>query len=108
MASLNASQHGSTQVSQSPAPTSSTNLKHLSDRVSALEDRFPLESEIDKYATVNDALLDSGLTHLRERVVRIEVQMLTRWDVAVVVFSVIAAIGVLSSAVFGVAAYLKD
>jgi hypothetical protein len=99
------SQPDTGNAGSSPSPTPS--IDDLEKRISAVEALFPPSSEIDKYATVNDALLDSGLSHLRARVIAIEAQMLTRWEIAIVVFSILAALSVLTGAVFGIAAYVK-
>ena len=67
----------------------------LKDRIARIEARFPDDAVIDKVASVNDAIFATSLEALAESVRRIEEKMLSKWDVAKIVFIIIGALGAL-------------
>jgi hypothetical protein len=67
----------------------------LQQRLEEIENRFPREATLEKIASVNDAILATNLESIVETVKRLEDKVLTRWDVAKVVFEILAAVGVL-------------
>jgi len=67
--------------------------KALEERILDIENRFPSSSTIEKVASVNDAILATNLESLAESVKRLEDKMLSKWDVAKVVFQIIAVLG---------------
>lgn len=76
-------------------------MRDLNERIKAVEDRFPDSSTIDKVASVNDAVLATKLELVEKEVERLRGDTLTRWDVALVVFSIIGAMGVVLGMVVG-------
>lgn len=73
----------------------------LKRRLAEVEARFPDQSTIDKVASVNDAILATKVEHLEAEVKRLETRiddMPTKWDIATIVFAVIASLGVLVGA----------
>ncbi|MGH3695052.1 MAG: hypothetical protein ACRDRX_13875 [Pseudonocardiaceae bacterium] len=77
----------------------------LRSRLEDIEQRFPDKSEIDKIASVNDAIMATRIEALQESVKRLQKQVddqLTKWDVATIVFAVLGTLGVIVGLVFGV------
>jgi hypothetical protein len=79
----------------------------LNKRLAAIEERFPKASTIDKVASVNDAILATKIETLAESMRLLREQMLTKWDVAKIVFTILGALGVITAIIFGALAYLK-
>lgn len=67
-------------------------IEEVRKRILDVETRFPNSTEIEKYASVNDALFNERLDQLGKRVERMESKILSQWDVAVVVSSVLGGI----------------
>ena len=65
----------------------------LEHRIRDIENRFPNEATIEKVASVNDAILSTNLEALSETLKKIEDKLLSKWDVAKIVFQIIAALG---------------
>jgi membrane protein YqaA with SNARE-associated domain len=65
----------------------------LKQRIEQIEQRLPDRNVVDKIASVNEAVLATHVELLQEAVKRLEEKMLSKWDVAAVVFTVIAALG---------------
>ena len=82
-------------------------LTEIKERVEQIESRFPKEATIDKIASVNDALLATQIESLTEAVTRIEQKILTKWDVAKIVFEILAGFGVLMGLLLAVIQLLK-
>ena len=78
----------------------------LKARLEKIENRFPKESTIEKIASVNDAVMATQIEHLIEEVKKLDEKILTKWDVAVVVFEIMAVIGVVGGIIIGVIQYL--
>ena len=66
------------------------------------ENVFASNATIDKISSVNDAILATNIESLTRTVKKIEEKMLTKWDVAVVVFQIIGVIGVVIGVIIGV------
>jgi hypothetical protein len=64
----------------------------LRKRIEEIEKRFPNQDKIDKIASVNDAILATQIESLTETVKKLEEKVLTKWDVAKIVFQIIAAL----------------
>lgn len=77
--------------------------RDLQKRVRAIEDRLPERVDIDKIASINEALLAKAVEDLRAALTRLEDRTPTKWDVATVVFAVLAGLGALVALVVGVA-----
>jgi hypothetical protein len=80
----------------------------LKSRVEEIEKRFPKDATLEKIASVNDAILATNLEALSETVKRIEQKLLGKWDVAKVVFQILAALGVLIGIIFAIKDMLYD
>ncbi|MCH7922725.1 MAG: hypothetical protein IH975_06820 [Nitrospinae bacterium] len=65
----------------------------LKEQIDRIEARFPDEATIDKVATVNEAILANSVERLAESLRRLEEKLLTKWDVARIVFTIIGALG---------------
>lgn len=63
------------------------------DRIDAIEKRFPKTTTVEKIASVNDAILATKIEDLIVRIEKIEEKQLSKWDVATIVFAVLAALG---------------
>ena len=74
----------------------------LEKRIQTIESRLPSSATIDKISSVNDAILATNIESLTRTVKRIEEKMLTKWDVAVVMFQIIGVIGVVIGVIIGV------
>lgn len=74
----------------------------LKERLQRIEDRFPEESTLEKIASVNDAIMATKIEELEKSAKRIEDKILTKWDVAMIVFTIIGALGALVGLTFGV------
>ncbi len=77
----------------------------LKNRVEEIEKRFPKEATLEKIASVNDAILATNLEALSESVKRIEQKLLSKWDVAKIVFQILAALGILTGLIFAIIEY---
>jgi hypothetical protein len=75
-------------------------------RLESIEERFPDTDVVDKIANVNDAILATKLEELQRAVERLEKRLndekVSKWDVATIVFTILAALGGLVGAVFGI------
>jgi hypothetical protein len=76
------------------------------ERLERIEQRFPDESTIDKIASINDAILATKVEQLQKALEQLEPRLLTKWDVATIVFAVLAAIGGLAGVIFAVANFV--
>jgi hypothetical protein len=81
-------------------------LTAFRDRLEQIEQRFPEEAAIDKYASVNEAILDTKIEQLQKSIENLESRILTKWDVATVVFALLGAIGVVAGIIFAVANFV--
>jgi predicted RNase H-like nuclease (RuvC/YqgF family) len=81
-------------------------LTALRARLEQIERRFPEEAAIDKYASVNEAVLDTKIEQLQKSIENLESRILTKWDVATVVFALFSAIGVVAGTIFAVANFV--
>ncbi len=77
----------------------------LKDRIEGIEQRFPSQDTVEKISSVNDAILATQIENLTEKVNGLEKSKLSKWDVAIVVFQIIAALGVIFGIIFGAASY---
>ena len=67
-------------------------LVELQDRLAKIEGRFPEEARLEKFASINDALLSERIDQLAKQVEALEKRVLSKWDVALTVSSIIAGI----------------
>lgn len=81
-------------------------LSEIKKRIESIEKRFPKDSKLEKLASVNDAILATNIENLSETVQRIEKKLLSKWDVAKIVFQILAALGVIVAIIFGVLQYI--
>jgi len=84
-------------------------LSQFRDRVKRIEDRFPSDAELDKIASINDALLSERIDQLAKRMESLEARTLSRWDVTVVVSAIIGGIATVVASTVAVVQFLaKD
>lgn len=55
----------------------------LTQRLQTLENRLPSDTLIDKITSINEALLALRTEQLSERIIKLENNQLTKWDVAI-------------------------
>jgi hypothetical protein len=84
-------------------PTEDIEAK-LEKRLAELEDRLPADATLDKVASVNDAILATKLEAVEESLKQLRNSTLSRWDVVIVVFAILAALGGL----LGIINYVSD
>lgn len=75
-------------------------VDELKKRIEAIESRFPQEATLEKIASVNDAILATQLETLSDSIRAIQDKMLTKWDVAKIVFAILSVLGVLVGLIF--------
>jgi hypothetical protein len=78
----------------------------LHKRLERVEQRFPEEATLEKIASINDAILATKIEQLEKSLGLLDSRMVTKWDVATIVFAVIGAIGVIAGAIFAVANFV--
>lgn len=76
-------------------------LNDLIERVENIERRFPDESKIEKIASINDALLSERIDQLKEQFDRLDGKLLTKWDIAVIVSTIIGGISAIVAMTYG-------
>ncbi len=81
-------------------------VRAVQERIERIELRFPEQSTIDKVASVNDAILATKVEQLQKSIEQLDSRILTKWDVATIVFAVMAAIGVVAGVIFAVANFV--
>lgn len=74
----------------------------LKERLEGIEKRFPSESTLEKIASVNDAILGTKIEELQKAIDRIESKLISKWDVAKIVFIIIGSLGALVGLVIAV------
>lgn len=79
----------------------------LKKRIDAIEARFPEQDKLEKIASVNDAILGTQLEAMSESIKAIQDEMLTKWDVAKVVFAILGSLGAIAAIVFGILNWAK-
>jgi hypothetical protein len=77
-------------------------MGEVSERIKKIEGRFPEEAQIEKIASINDALLAERIDQLSKQVQALELRTLSKWDVALTVGLIISGIIVVVGATYGV------
>ena len=77
-------------------------IEEINKKIETIEARLPKKATLDKLASVNDAILATQIEALTESVNDLKKNMLTKWDVAKVVFAIIGALGVISGIIIGI------
>jgi len=77
-------------------------VDELKKRIETIEARFPQEATLEKIASVNDAILATQLETLSASIKAIQNRMLTKWDIAKIVFAILSALGILVGIIFGI------
>jgi NhaP-type Na+/H+ or K+/H+ antiporter len=92
-------------VEDAVADAVETRVADLRQRLRLVENRLPAEATLEKSASVNDAILATRLEAVQEAITNLQQQkQLTKWDVAVVVFAILTALGVIAGIVTGILA----
>jgi len=82
-------------------------LNSLENRLRQIEDRFPEKADVDKIASINDAIFAERLEALTKRIEDIESKALSKWDVAIIVSTIIGGIFAVVGATYGVIAFIQ-
>ena len=85
--------------------------KSISDIHSKIQDinkRFPPDKELDKYASVNDAILSQQINNSAQSITMMESRLLTKWDIAITVFSILGALGIIVGLIQGLLTMKKE
>jgi hypothetical protein len=82
-------------------------IEEMNKRIEVIEERLPKKNTIDKLESVNDAVLATHIETLSESVKSLKEQILTKWDVAKVVFAIIGALGVAIAIVLGIINFVR-
>lgn len=80
--------------------------RQLEKRLKNIEARFPEKATLDKLESINDAILGTQIDGLTESLQDLRGKMLTKWDVAKVVFAILSAIGVIIGIIFGIISFI--
>lgn len=75
-------------------------------RLERIEQRFPEEATLEKIASINDAILATKIEQVEKSLEELSNRMLSKWDVAAIVFAVIAAVGGVAGAIIAVANFV--
>lgn len=70
-------------------------FNELKKRIEKIEKKFPKDTELNKIASINDEIFATRIKELSEAVKRIEENQLTKWDVAIILFKILGALGAL-------------
>lgn len=81
-------------------------ISTLQTRIEEIENRFPSKATLEKISSVNDAILATKVENLAKSIEELNRKLLTKWDVAKVVFLVIGGLGGLLTIIFVVIKYL--
>lgn len=83
-------------------------LNALENRLRQVEERFPEKSDVDKIASINDAIFAERLEAITKRIEDIESKALSKWDVAIIVSTIIGGIFAVVGATYGVIAFIQS
>jgi len=81
-------------------------VDELKKRIEAIEARFPQEATLEKMSSINDALLAKQLENVGDSVKAIQEKMLTKWDVAKIVFAIFGALGGIIAIIFAILTFV--
>jgi CHAD domain-containing protein len=82
-------------------------VSELKKRIEAIEARFPQEATLEKISSINDAILATQLEAISNSIKTIQDNMLTKWDVVKIVFTILLALGGIAAIIFGIVDLLK-
>jgi len=80
-------------------------INDFNERIKKIEERFPEEAKLEKISSINDAILSERIDNLSSKIERIGKNILSKWDVAIVVSMIIGGIFAIASATYGVIKY---
>jgi hypothetical protein len=86
----------------------SKEFQHFKERIEKIERRFPDESQIDKVASINDALLSQRIDQLKERIDKMEEKIQSKWDIALTVSAILGGICAVVAATYGVIQFVTQ
>jgi type II secretory pathway pseudopilin PulG len=81
-------------------------FSELQARILKIESRFPEEAKLDKISSINDALLSERIDQLSQQVNNLEERILSKWDVALTVSTIIAGIALVVGATYAVMKFI--
>jgi len=83
-------------------------IEEMNRRIETIEVRLPKEATLDKLESVNDAILATQIEALTESVKDLKGKMITKWDVAKVVFTILGALGVIIGMIIGILTVMQQ
>ena len=86
----------------------SKELEMFKKRIEKIEQRFPDETQIDKVASINDALLSQRIDQLKERIDKMEENIPSKWDIALTVSAILGGICAVVAATYGVIQFVTQ
>ena len=84
-----------------------TELNLIETRLKQIEERFPDKSNIEKIASINDAIFAERLETYSKQIEDIESKILSKWDVAIIVSTIIGGIFAIVGATYGVIVFIQ-
>jgi DNA-directed RNA polymerase subunit N (RpoN/RPB10) len=86
----------------------SKEFQQFKERIEKIERRFPDEAQIDKVASINDALLSQRIDQLKERIDKMEEKIPSKWDIALTVSAILGGICAVVAATYGVIQFITQ
>ncbi len=83
-------------------------IERIKKRIEEIEGPFPREVTFEKMASIHDAMLAANIEGLSEAVRKVEEKILSKWDVAKIVFQVLAAVIALTGIIFTIVNYFIE
>jgi hypothetical protein len=83
-------------------------MREFEDRVEKIARRSPEDVQLDKIASMNDAILSERIGQLSERIASLESKALSHLDVAVTVSTVIGGIFAVVAAIYALLIFISD
>lgn len=80
-------------------------LSEFRERIAKIENRFPDETNIEKIASINDALLAERIDQISKRLDGLDKRILTKWDVALTVSMILGGIFAVVTATYSVISF---
>ena len=77
-------------------------LDEVRTRLAEVESRFPKEAKLEKVTSMNDALLSERIDQLAKQVEALEKRILSKWDIALTVSTIIVGIAFVVMATYAV------
>ena len=86
----------------------SKEFQQFKECIEKIERRFPDEAQMDKVASINDALLSQRIDQLKERIDKMEEKIPSKWDIALTVSAILGGICAVVAATYGVIQFVTQ